>query len=420
MRNYNIYKKDRGIYIAEAAVEYLISIPVTGSFLAKLTVQLGFSDSLTGIITAFLSLGCAFQVACAFIPKGDSKKKQCISFALINEILFTLLYAVPLVPLSPALKTVIFVLMILTAQIFMNVINPVKIDWYMSMVDDAKRGVFTANKEIVSLIAGTVFSLLLGTTADRFEAAGNPKGYFICCAVAMFTLSVTHCLLYAFTTEEKEINQDNTGFFKEFTSLSKNKKYISAIIICAVWNIAVHISTPFYGTYQIRELGFSMTRVSVYTFIYSGVRVIFSRFWGRFADKSGFLKMTGVCVLCAAVGFGINMFTVPSNGKVFYLIYYCLYAIASAGINSALINLVFDAVEQNHRRIGIAVQKAIYGILGFLSTLCVSPVISLIQKNGDVIFGIHIYAQQVTSIAAFAVSVCLAVYIFCVSGRQAE
>ena len=58
----SLLKTGRIMYIFEALFEYLISILVTGSFLATLTKQLNFSDSLTGILSSVISLGCLFQI----------------------------------------------------------------------------------------------------------------------------------------------------------------------------------------------------------------------------------------------------------------------------------------------------------------------------------------------------------------------
>lgn len=47
-----LLRRSRLMYIFEAALEYLISILVTGSFLATITKELGISDSLTGILSS--------------------------------------------------------------------------------------------------------------------------------------------------------------------------------------------------------------------------------------------------------------------------------------------------------------------------------------------------------------------------------
>ena len=58
----DIYRKSRLFYIIEAAVEYFLSTFVAGAYLAKMTSAIGIKDSLTGIITAFVSLGFGFQI----------------------------------------------------------------------------------------------------------------------------------------------------------------------------------------------------------------------------------------------------------------------------------------------------------------------------------------------------------------------
>ena len=67
-------KRSRIMYIIQADLEYLINILVTGAFLASLTSELGMSDSLTGIISSFASLGCLFQMISVVFRKGSVKK----------------------------------------------------------------------------------------------------------------------------------------------------------------------------------------------------------------------------------------------------------------------------------------------------------------------------------------------------------
>ena len=55
-------KRVRLMYIFEAALEHLIALLVAGSFLATLTKSLGMSDSLTGVLSSVISLGCLFQL----------------------------------------------------------------------------------------------------------------------------------------------------------------------------------------------------------------------------------------------------------------------------------------------------------------------------------------------------------------------
>ena len=47
-------------YIIQAMLEYLVTLLVSTTFLARLSKEIGLSDGVTGIISAFVSLGCLF------------------------------------------------------------------------------------------------------------------------------------------------------------------------------------------------------------------------------------------------------------------------------------------------------------------------------------------------------------------------
>jgi len=144
----NTQKRSQRLYIIEAALEHLISLLVVGSFLATLTKHLGFSDSLIGILSSVVSLGCLFQLLSLSVRKAKVKKLVII-LSVINQLFFMLLYAVPIIGLSPQTKIIIFVILIISAYIIYNFAHPKKISWLMSLVDDKHRGSFTANKEII-------------------------------------------------------------------------------------------------------------------------------------------------------------------------------------------------------------------------------------------------------------------------------
>jgi len=89
-----LLKRGRMLYIFYAAVEYLIALAVSGSFLAKLTTEIGMSDGLTGVISAVATLGGLFQLISMFIRKSRVKKLT-IALTAANQLLFILLYVIP-------------------------------------------------------------------------------------------------------------------------------------------------------------------------------------------------------------------------------------------------------------------------------------------------------------------------------------
>lgn len=406
----DIYKNSRILYIIEAALEYLVSILVAGSFLATVTKEIGISDGLTGIISSFISLGCVFQLFSLFIRRSRMKPFV-ITFSIINQLLFMFVYVIPVINIDTTAKTVLFIITLFSAYFIYNIAHPKKINWFMSLVSDGVRGRFTANKEIISLIAGMAFTYAMGAIIDRFKAVGNIRAAFVLCAVVIFTLTVLHTVTMAFSKEKPSNETPQKNLLKEKISVLSDKNVIRVAIVFVIWNIASYSTIPFYGTYQIKELGFSLTFVSMLQIISSFGRLVFSRFMGSLADKKSFAVMLRVCFLIMCIGFAFGVFCVPQNGRVFFAAYSILHAIAMAGINSALINLVFDNVVSEKRADSLAISQALSGVAGFTATLCVSPVVERIQQNGNRLFGVHIYAQQVTSFIALTFTVLAIVYV---------
>ena len=88
-----------------------------------------------------------------------------------------------------------------------------------------------------------------------------------------------------------------------------------------------------------------------------------------------------------------------------------LNAVGMAGINSAVINLIYDYVDKEKRIGALALKSTLAGFAGFFTTLAVSPLVSYIQKNDNHLFGISVYAQQVVSAIAVLLLVALIVYL---------
>ena len=101
----------------------------------------------------------------------------------------------------------------------------------MSLVDDQKRGIFTANKEMVSLIGGMVFSFAMGTVIDSFEAVGDLNGAFIVCGLSVFGLMLLHSVTLIFSKEKPVDEIEKISTRQLLTELIKDK-YDTAIFIC--------------------------------------------------------------------------------------------------------------------------------------------------------------------------------------------
>lgn len=400
------YRVSRGMYMGEATFEYLVALMVEGTFLARLTQSLGISDSLTGIISSFISLGCLFQLL-SLLVRRRTVKRFVVIMSVANQALFTLLYVIPVTPLAKEIKTIVFVACLFLAYFLYYLAHPKKIGWMMSLVEDKTRGRFTANKEIVSLASGIAFTYGMGEVSDYFKAKGELNTAFLITAGVLLTLMALHTasLLCSIEPEHNEV-QGRTGMVRDMAALLKDKnvRYIAVVFI--LWNMTTGCAR-FYGTLINGELEFSLLFASILSSVGSVVRMLFSRPLGRYADKHSFASLVRICLFAGVICFTCVGFVTKSNGKIIFTLYYIFHGIALAGINSSLINLIFDYVPRQRTADALAVCQSIAGVVGFLTSLLAGVLLDRIQKNGNTFFGLHIYAQQVLSIAAA---------LFCVIG----
>lgn len=393
----DIYRTSRLFYVFEAAVEYFLSIFVGGTYLAKMTMAIGISDSLTGIISAFVSLGFGFQIFALLLARKRPFKPFIITMNLLTQFAFSFLYVIPVLNIKTTAKTVIFICFFLFAEVIKNIVYSPKTAWLMGVVDDSKRGIFTAKKESFSLLSGIVVSVTMGNLIDHLEAAGNQRGVFILGGITMFFLAVMHTTLLLLIKEKPERVADESLMPCIHKSVT-DKKLLVLIPLFAFWNIATYSTVPFYGTYQLNDLGMNMTTVTLIAAIGSIVRAVVSTPIGKIADKYSFIKSLNICFVLALVAHAANIFA----GVVFYTFYVILQAAAMAGINSGIVNLVYDFVPKENRTGALAVKNTLVGFAGFFTTLVASLLVEYIQGNENkFLFFESVYAQQVLS--AFSV-----------------
>ena len=410
------FSRSRVAYIFEALFEYMVSLLVTETFLAAILKQVGVSDALTGVLSSIVSLTCFFQLFSGLVEKPGRKiRKTLIGFTLANELLFACLYLVPSVPLSPNMKTALFVVMILCAYFLYNIASPAKYRWLMSFVDSSKRGSFTAKKEMVSLIGGMLFSLGMGRLVDHYNAIGKEQTGFSLCCVTIFAVTVLHLITLLCVEDETLPPVENRGGrLREMIDFFRTNKAIRRLIVLDVlWKSAFYFTTPFLGTYLIGELRFSLTEVSLITMVGSIARMLVSPFTGRYADKSGWCNLLIMCVSVAAAGSLVNIFASPDSRWCVIVAKLCYY-LAMAGVNSGLFNIAYDYVDASRFSTALGAKNAVGGVVGFLVSLAGGLVVSAMQDRGNRLMGSTVYAQQILSCVSFLLLAGMVAYLIAV------
>ena len=404
-------KTTRIAFIVEEGFNYFMTLFVTGTLLGYLLDTIGFSDALQGIISTVSTFACGAQLFALFL-NGRRKKGIVVIGTFINELAFALVYLLPIFNFSASLKTVFLLAFLIVGHIVSNAVTPSRLTWLMTSVSLESRGSFTAIKEMISLAGGIIVSLLFGRIADVFRSAdGMPtRPYYIICAIALLVMAIIRTASLI-VSNEKPLLEEKTEIGKAIAKIAKNKVFIKVVGVGIIWNIANAFLASFLASYLREELAFSFTVIAVITTVGSVARIVMSPVFGRIADKYSFASSMTLAFACAALSFLGIVFTAPDT-RWMYLLYVSVYGFSQAGINSGVINLIYDYVEPSDRAVAMGVKNALGGIVAFFVALFAGLILSSIQSNGGiVIFGVSIYAQQFLAIISFAITLLLIAYM---------
>ncbi len=421
------YKRSRRAYCMQAAFEYFIAILVSDAYLAKLLTHIGLDDSLIGIIASFISAAFLFQLTAVFcVQRIRNVKRTVMFFNILGCLLFSGLYLIPFLPGSVAMKSVLVIVCLLLAYFGNYFVASMLFKWANSFVDPHKRGDYSATKEMISLLSGMVFTLIVGMVIDHFEALDRLTAGFLFIACAGLILSVCCFVCFLMIQGDVRVAEDakpaeNTAprhtMRDVLANTLGNRSFVNVVILMSLWNIAQYLTVGFLGTFKTTDLLLSVGAVQIINIIANLVRFCISKPFGRYSDKTSYARGMQLAMVISALGFLANVFTTKQTWW-FIVVYTILHNASFAGTNQNSYNILYSYVNQEYFVEAMAIKNSIAGVLGFGASLVGAKILSLVQNNGNTLLGLPLYGQQLLSlISCLMVLVCI-VFLRWVIARQ--
>lgn len=415
------YKKSRAFYTAQCMFEYFISILTADAFLAKLLKYIGLSDALTGILSSLISFTFLFQLLSIPLAGRLKKVKKPIIFLdTLSQLLFASLYIVPFMAFGVTGKGITVTALILLAYLALYLNTSICYKWGNSFVLPEKRGVFSATKEMISLVAGVFFTLGAGFILDKFEADGNLRGGFRFTAVGMAIICACNfvCLFFMKDTALSESGaKQSAGEIIKRTFKDKNVR--NAMILTALTEFSRYITIGFMGTYKTIDLGFSVSKIQIFNVAACMGRFAISRPLGKYSDKKSFSDgyFLGNILTLSAFIFGV--FTTAET-KWLIIPFTVLYQMSFAGTNQNTFNMMYAYVDDEYILSAMAVNNSVRGIFGFAASFIGSFILDSIQKSENMFMGMNVCAQQVLCALSALLTVAALIFNKKVVSKQAE
>ena len=413
------YKRSRAAYKWECAFEYFVALLVGDAFLANLLTYIGFSDAGAGIISSLITLAFLFQLVAVFVVRKITNTKLiAILFHSLSQLFFMSLYIIPFLPFAAAIKKPLVVICILFAYFGNYMVSTLIFRWGNSYVDPQKRASYTAGKEIISLLTGMVVSFGIGYIMDEFKANDKLEQGFIFSAIAIFVFCLCDfitLMLIKNDVKPKAKKGDGIPMSEVLKNTLGNKNFLSVVILMILWDSSRYIVVGFLGTYK--NSLYALSVVQIINVVSQLARAVFSKPFGRYTAKRTFAKGIELGLVIAAVAMFVNIFTTPSTAYLI-IVYSILYNVCLAGVSGNITNITYSYVDSQYFAEASAIKNSIGGLFGFGATLIGGKILSAIQDNGNMLFGLQVYGQQVLSAISFVMFIITILFTHFVVAKQ--
>lgn len=396
----NDYKRSRVAYVGQETCNYFINLLLVDAYLATLLSYLGISDAIIGIIASLISFTFLFQLLAIFmVAHLRNTKRLVLIWDTLSNFIFLSIYLIPFLKASRGVKTVIVIVCILLGYLCKYMIQSLIFRWGNSYVAPNKRGEFSAIKEMVSLISGIVFMLLAGYVIDYYESINEIRGGFLFIAAAMLIINVLNFISILFIKNEstQKVTAQKKPLKEVLHNTLGNRNFRNVIIMSVFYQFGFSLSYGFMGIYKTSDLLLSVGVIQIINMVGAFCRMIFSKPFGRYTDRTSFSKGYGLALILVVIS---NTFFAFCTPKTWWLIIpgTVLYNISLAGSNSNNFNITYSYVKVEYMVQAMAIKQSIAGVMGFVAALIGGFILQIIQQNDNKFFGISVYGQQVLNV----------------------
>ena len=435
------HKRSRKAYLIECAFEYFVSLMVSGVFLDALLKDLAIDDATKMIVQSLISLAFLFQLFSIIVVQRISNVKVfAVAVHIAGQVMFMSIYLIPFLGYATENafltwawehRAIWLIAGMLIAYFGNYLVTSMIYKWGNSFVEPHHRARYSATKEMVSLISGMAVTLGVGFALDVFSDPERAQMFdgiknihvgfiFVAVATLIFCICDLVCLLMIKGEKKPKVEKKDIVPFREVMhNTLGNKKFVYVMLLMILWDIGRFFTIGAIYSYQTNahELGLSVLVVTIISNAGCLARFFVSRPFGKFSDKHSYAKGIELALIIAAAAFACCVFTTPAT-KWLIVGYVLLFNICQAGISQNMHNILFSYVDSRYFVQASAIKNSVAGILGFGASIVASKLLDYIQSNGNMLFGIHVYAQQVLGLISFVILVGTAFFVHFVVSKQ--
>ncbi|MGI8587860.1 MAG: MFS transporter [Chloroflexia bacterium] len=341
----------------------------TGSFVTALTLFLGASDFVLGLVTSLPVLTQLVQLPAAWMVEHRGNRRALTVWSSLGRLFWLVPVVLLFVPMDPVLRLWLVVAAIALAWSLLAISSNAWLSWMSDLIPPTLRGRFFGTRNTVLALVGLVVIFGGGSLLDFARQNGHPEVGF---AVLYGAACVAGLLSTVFISRQPEPKlvrvPGGMGFGQMLQAPLRDKSFRAFILTMTIWGIGVNLGVPFFSAQALKNLHVSYQQLATLDMTTVAVGILTAPLWGRWADRAGHRLALTVSMIGASPLALTWLFVTPAN----IWLLYCnniMSGIFWTGVNLALNNRLMERAPAAGRSGYLALYSAITGVAAFAASL---------------------------------------------------
>jgi len=259
----------------------------TGIFYSAFLLSYGMDKTRIGILTFIPYIACLFGLLTPYVLERFPKRKNILvggkfAYYALNIIGITLLPRI--VPDTQA-RIFWFVVLVFAANAVDMLFASGFTAWTANYLSDNIRNSFFAISMFLQNGFTYGITILLSFIGDRVSGTVYEQPFLIGVRYVAFGIALVDCVIWLYLKEYPYPKVKKVRLVNVFILPIRNKKYLGAVAIGALYNLAINVPLGVATTYVYEDVGISYSLFNIVSICYALFIALFSGVWKRFIAR---------------------------------------------------------------------------------------------------------------------------------------
>ncbi len=284
-----------------------------------------------------------------------SRKRLILILVLTDVITFLPFIVLPYFLRAHLVEGVFFFFVL--AAVPSVIIGPVWANWITDLIPTGVRGRYFGQRSTFTGASGLACFIVAGLVLNyfnNFDGFALVFGFAALCRLMSWTM---FWKMHDIPIKQKESRV--TFGLADFRQVIGSARFGHFMVYSALFYFAVNLSSPFLAAFMLQDLQFSYLIFMVMICSSEIAKLCIYRFWGRYADAAGHLKVVKIASFIIPAG---PLLWMVSHNIYYLIVVQILSGLAWAGFELCSPNFVYSAMPANNRIKFIACYRALNGM----------------------------------------------------------